>query len=350
MKNYNIPWIYKDRADLPERHRYVKSIEEYINGELARSDKEREDYTLLTDTERRRRDFIFMHGYPLTEYETLSSKPVECVQNKYYCSNDHADYYRMILKPFGNVEHYGILMLPKKFDASLKYPFVIVNHGANDGPEMVGSLFGNSFNYGNCGIRFTERNCVVYAPQMLTWEPKTGYNVPYDRHDYDLHLRQLGGSFTGFELLAVKRIIDYFTSLDYIDADRIGYAGLSWGGMYALHAGAADKRIKSVLVSCFFSDRKVFDWADWCYKEQARKFFDAEVASLVLPRYLAIENGANDPLFKREYAEREFTRLKRYAGSFLCEDKLFFNVFNGGHEFNVEEDTMDWFADRLIFG
>jgi hypothetical protein len=163
-------------------------------------------------------------------------------------------------------------------------------------------------------------------------------------------LRQLGGSFTAFELLIARRLLDYFCKQEYIDVEKIGYAGLSWGGMYALHAGAVDSRIKVVLSSCFFSDRKTFDWSDWIYKNQANTFFDAEVASLIFPRYLAIENGQNDPLFIQEVTLNEFNRLKYYADQLGYKDKVFFNLFKGEHEYNFEEDTLDWFVEKLLNG
>ena len=349
MKNFNTKLICTDRAACPKRENYVKSVDSCLKKWYEDCFETRRKYALSTSIEQRYHEFIKMHGFPLTEYDKYSGNYM-AFNKELYHSDEYCDYYKVVSNPFEGVEHYGILMLPKGFDENKKYPLVIFNHGANDGPEMVGSLFGFSFNYNHSALRFIEKGIVVYAPQMMTWNPNAGYEAFYERARYDKELKQMGGSFTAFELLIVRRIIDYFCAQSYVDAQKIGYAGLSWGGMYALHAGATDSRIKAVLSSCFFNDRRIFNWDDWSYKNQANTFFDSEVASLVLPRFLAIESGQEDPLFVKESALKELENLKFYAKNFDCEDKLFFNLFKGEHEYNPEQDTIDWFVEKLLNG
>ena len=46
----------------------------------------------------------------------------------------------------------------------------------------------------------------------------------------------------------------------------------------------------------------------------------------------------------------EFNRLKYYADQLGYKDKVFFNLFKGEHEYNFEEDTLDWFVEKLLNG
>lgn len=347
MKEY-FSSLQTDREPLPERVGYVRSIENFLERSYANAERKREEFTRSVSREERRKEYIKMQGFPLTEYEKLRDENI-FFEKKYFGSNEYADYYRTVMETCFGIRQYGMLFFPKDFDPKRRYPLVIFNHGAIDGPEMAGSLIGNSFNYNHCGIRFVERGCVVYAPQMLTWDPNQ-YGVPYDRMQIDIGLRQLGGSFTALEMLGMRRTIDFFVTQNYVDETRIGYAGLSWGGMYALHMGAVEPRIKAVLCSCFFNDRRKINWLDFSYKSQADHFFDAEVGTLIFPRFLAIECGKKDELFKIEDAEREWLRLKKYARQERLEDRIFFQEFDGGHEFNPSDATMDWYIEKLFNG
>jgi dienelactone hydrolase len=74
----------------------------------------------------------------------------------------------------------------------------------------------------------------------------------------------------------------------------IGIAGYGEGGLVALHAAAVDPRLLGALVSGYF-DARDRPWAEPIYRNvwgRAREFGDAEIAGLILPRVLVIEEAA----------------------------------------------------------
>jgi dienelactone hydrolase len=187
----------------------------------------------------------------------------------------------------------------------------------------------------------------VFAPQLLLWNTESFGNGGYDRVETDKKLKQFGGSITGLEIYCIMRSVDYFADLDYIDENRIGMIGLSYGGMYAVCTAAADPRIKVTLSSCWFNDRLKHNWLDWVYFNQANMFFDAEVSSLILPRKLYIEIGKNDEMFTPEGAKADITRLREYAENENCSDSLKIKVFDGGHELDKADDGISFFIKNL---
>ena len=73
---------------------------------------------------------------------------------------------------------------------------------------------------------------------------------------------------------------------------QIGVAGCGEGGQIAFFAAALDQRIDAALVSGYFTAREGV-WAEPIYRNvwsRLKRFGDAEVASLVLPRKLVIEH------------------------------------------------------------
>jgi predicted alpha/beta superfamily hydrolase len=180
----------------------------------------------------------------------------------------------------------------------------------------------------------------------MLWNPEV-YASEYDRQYLNRRLIQQGGSFTALELFCLMRVLDYFEKDDRVDKERVGVIGLSYGGMYALHFGATDTRIKSTVSSCWFNDRSIHAWHDWTYFGAEKTFFDTEVASLVLPRKLYIEIGKNDPTFRSNEAEWERQRLFAYAKAQGVEDKLAFVVFEGEHELDKDNATISAFLQDL---
>src|SRR5262249_7706136 len=103
---------------------------------------------------------------------------------------------------------------------------------------------------------------------------------------------ELGRHLIGYEVQKVLAAVDWFAKEGGKEA-KIGVIGYGEGGMLALYAGAIDRRIKSVYVSGYVDDRKniwqepidrsVFGLLD--------EFGDAELATMIVPRYLIVESG-----------------------------------------------------------
>jgi dienelactone hydrolase len=194
--------------------------------------------------------------------------------------------------------------------------------------------------------RVLRRGCAVFAPQLLLWNPDT-FGPKYDRIRIDQQLKHLGGSITALEIYRLQRSLDYLATRPEIDAGRTGMIGLSYGGFYTLFAAAVETRIKVAVSSCFFNNRKVYDWADWTWFDAANTFMDAEVAMLVCPRRLYIEVGKKDELFNVKYALPEANKVKKAYAQLGIPERFVYHEFHGVHELDKGNGGIDFLCNGL---
>jgi hypothetical protein len=101
---------------------------------------------------------------------------------------------------------------------------------------------------------------------------------------------EVGRHVIGYELQKVFAAVDWFASDPKRKERRISVVGTGEGGMLALYAGALDTRIDFVEVGGYFGPREEL-WREPIYRNVfglLREFGDAEIASLIAPRELAI--------------------------------------------------------------
>lgn len=138
--------------------------------------------------------------------------------------------------------------------------------------------------------------------------------------------------------------IDYLETLDFVDKEKIGMIGLSYGGFYTLCTTVIDTRIKSAFACSHYNNRYENSWVDWTWFDAGNKFLDNEIASLVYPRYICIPVGDNDAAFAYEFAEKEYNKLKEMTDN---EDWIDFVKFEGIHEFIKDDYYIEKFLNRL---
>lgn len=116
----------------------------------------------------------------------------------------------------------AMIYKPKNFDASKKYPVVVFVHGAGYLQNVYRgwSYYYREYMFNN---RLTQLGFVVYE---VEYRGSAGYGRKF-RTDVSMHL---GGKDLQDEVDG----IDYLNSLGYIDAQRVGIYGGSYGGFMAL--------------------------------------------------------------------------------------------------------------------
>ena len=87
------------------------------------------------------------------------------------------------------------------------------------------------------------------------------------------------------------RSIDYLQTRPEVDKERIGCVGLSWGGTHTAYTAALDERIKSAVISGYFSSFKDMLIDRGCcpcqYIPNILKYADfPDTVSLIAPRPL----------------------------------------------------------------
>lgn len=321
------------------RKRYLNGLEKLLEQRTKDCQKQRDEFgkAIISDQEYYRKRFRDMLGWPLNE----KPKTILSVTEQKTFENDKVIIRRMQFELFDGFYFYGILIRHK---TDKKLPLVISQHGGLGTPEICCSFF-DSANYKDMSERIFDKGVNVFAPQLDLWQEER-FGPSGKRNDFDMKLKQLGGSIAALEIYSIMRCIDYFEKKDYCNG-KFGMVGLSYGGFYTLYTTAADTRIKAALSCSHFNDRIKYGWMSKSFINAASTFLDAEVAALVYPRRLAIEVGDNDELFEPESAALEFERLKRYYGKDI--DKLHFHIFNGVHEFCPDGDeAIDWVLDEIL--
>ena len=124
---------------------------------------------------------------------------------------------------------------------------------------------------------------------------------------------QMGRHIIGYEVQKVLAAVDWFEIHD--ESVPIGVIGYAEGGLVAFYAAAIDTRIEGVLVSGYFDAREKV-WAEPIYRNVwslLRRFGDAEIASLILPRSLVVEYSPSPTVtgHKGDWRTPDFTSVSQ---------------------------------------
>lgn len=337
---------YSEPVEKDTRYRedYKRSLEAFLDVQNQMAQARRDEFMnpvkYKADPEKFRQAYMDMLGFPLR-------KPRDeeiTVEKQFVIRDGNVDIYRMQLTIM-SIRFYGIYFA--QVEANEQTPFVMGLHGGSGTPELVSSIHHNSSNYHHLARRLTDRGCSVFCPQLFLWDLEM-YGNEYSRSNFHERLLMLGGSATALEVYLMSRSIDYFVEQEYINADKIGVAGLSYGGQYALDLAAYDTRVKACCSLGHFSDRYCYPDRDWCYPNALNIISDAERAALVCPRALIIGMGDHDWIYDSEPSVQESRRVEGYFEAFGVPGNYDFYVFDGSHETDKTDRWVDFMMAHLI--
>lgn len=287
-----------------------------------------------------RKEYFEMLGWPMSE---PVRQPLS-VERQLLKEENGVNLWRMKFEIFEDFYFYGTFFE----HVGQKLPFVMVQHGYGGTSEQCSGLFeiGSSI-YNNMVQRVASKKVHAFAPQLLMWFPDR-YDIDHERVVLDAKLKQVGGSITALEIYCLRCCLSYFESLEYVDNEKMGMVGLSYGGYFTLYTMASDLRLKTCLSVCYFNDRTKFIFPDWTWKDAAKRFLDSEVALLCYPRRLWIALGGRDDTIKADTGAAEYERLKRELELANADSSwLSFSIFDGEHEFCPEDTLLDELIQAL---
>ena len=229
--------------------------------------------------------------------------------------------YRLSVRVYDGVEAYGILLVPKGMQPGEKRPVVFVQHGLAGRPESSLGVVPNPRDdavYSRFGLRLAERGYIVFAPMIATQD-----NPERTKLIRRAHLTGLIPA--GMDVKKFGRILDYLSTLPYVDAGRFAFYGLSYGGYTALWIGPGEPRFQVVISSGHFNDWNVkttdltqgtsyvfyFNVVDQYNFGMLGQFNHSDLASLVAPRAFMVEIGDQDGvvIVPRSMVDREIDKV-----------------------------------------
>lgn len=241
-----------------------------------------------------------------------------------------------------------------------RFPAVVCAHGHGIGGKCMVGLDARgrpAYDYAKqLAVRLAEHGFVAIAPD---WRAFGERYEPPDRDPFpqDLcNLAHLAAEHFGFNQLALNvwdamRTIDYLATRREVDAARIGCVGCSFGGTMTMFLAAADRRVRAACISGYLGStsaalRQLATCGSQTLPGLLRWGDRAEVAGLICPRPLLIQNGQFDSSFPWSEAKPEYERLQRLYRAAGHESRLALDLFDGCHEIHVPP-VLAWFKRWL---
>ena len=208
----------------------------------------------------------------------------------------------------------GNLYVPKKRKGKLPAILYVCGHG---GVKKNGISYGNKVHYQHHGEWFARNGYVCLTIDTVQLGEIEGiHHGTYNHGMWWWNAR--GYTPAGVEAWNGIRAIDYLQSRPEVDAERIGVTGRSGGGAYSWWIAALDERIKvAVPVAGITSlknhvvDGTVEGHCDCMFQVNTYRWDFPQVAALIAPRPLLIENSDKDRIFPLDGVVDVYTKTRR---------------------------------------
>ncbi|MGY8769618.1 MAG: dienelactone hydrolase family protein [Pirellulales bacterium] len=260
--------------------------------------------------------------------------------------------YEVVLDVFDEVFAYGLLTIPKDMTPNEKRPVVVCQHGLEGRPQSV--IGEEKFSaYKAFAVQLAERGFITFAPQN-----------PYIFTDRFRTLQRkanpLGKTLFSIIVPQHQQITNWLGELPIVDADRIAFYGLSYGGKTAMRVPA--------LVDNYCLSICSADFNDWVWKNASSRsrysylftgeyeifewnlgstFNYSEMAALIAPRPFMVERGHFDGVAPDERVALEYAKVRHiYAAKLGLADKTEIEFFVGPHSINGKK-TYDFLHKHL---
>ena len=356
--NENSPVSMNFNPEAEERQqRQFNELISFIQKSWRKSDKVRQ--TLISKHDSSTVEKWEKSSEPLREYfseEVIGKLPAATLKpnprSRIIYENKDFTGYEVALDIHENVFAYGILLVPTKIKAGEKRPVVVCQHGLEGKPTDVCDPDKKTQYYNSFGAELARKGYIVFAPQN-----------PYLGRDLFRELQRkanpLGLSLFSFIVQQHQITLDWLKTLPFVQPDKIGFYGLSYGGKTAMRVPAILKDYCLSICSGDFNEwvgkNVLVDYHGsymWTYEYEMYEFnlgqtFNyAEMAMLIAPRPFMVERGHSDGVGIDEMVGWEYAKVRRFYAFLGIPEKTEIEFFKGGHEIN-SKDTFAFLKKHL---
>jgi dienelactone hydrolase len=258
----------------------------------------------------------------------------------------------VVLDVWPDVISWGYLLLPKDLKPGERRPVVVCQHGISGTPDST--IDPESRAYRGFAARLAERGFVVYSP----YNPNA---APGDRKFRELQrwANPVGCSIFSVIIGQHQRILEWLAAQPFVDADRIGFYGLSYGGKTAMRVPAVLDGYALSICSGDFNEwvRKIVTvhavtnapagsqrFSSYMFTreyeimefDQGNTFNYAEMAGLIAPRPFQVERGHRDLVGSDEWVAFEYATVRRLYADLDIPERTEIEYFDDGHVINAQ--------------
>ena len=248
--------------------------------------------------------------------------------------------YEVMLDVWPEVFAYGILLLPSDLRTGERRPVVVCEHGLGGRSQEVADPKLDSQYYHHFGASLADLGFVVYAPQ----DPFVGgeHFRMIQRMAHPLKI-----SLYSFILGQHQQMLNWLVQQPFVDPERIGFYGLSYGGKTAMRVPPLLDRYALCVCSGDFNEGVgkmtsvsskssfMFDDSYDLYEFNFANVINyAELANLMAPRPFMVERGRNDGIGVDEWVAFEYAKVQRFYHRLGIGDRTAIEYFDGGHTIN----------------
>ena len=251
--------------------------------------------------------------------------------------------YEVALDVWPDVFAWGILLVPKDLQPGERRPVVVAQHGLEGLPEHVVRTDLPDFRYYRAfASRLADEGFIVFAPHN-----------PYRGGDRFRVLQRKANplklSLFSFIVGQHRRILDWLKTLPWVDGERIGFYGLSYGGKTAMRVPAV---LEDYALSICSGDFNQWIWknvtVEWPNSymftgeyempefDLGTRFNYAEMAYLIFPRPFMVERGHRDAVGLDEWVAHEYAKVRRLYRELGLGSRTEIEWFEGEHEIHGE--------------
>ena len=237
---------------------------------------------------------------------------------------------------FENIVAGGILLVPKDLKKEERRPLVVCVHGLEGRPEDT--ILNDHPAYHDFAARLCERGFIVFCPQQL-----------YLGHDRFRVLQRLANPLgkTLFSIIIPqhRQFLSVLSDMPFVDRERIGFYGLSYGGKSAMRIPSVIEEYKAAICSADYNEwvlknvspRDGFSYV-WTPEYEifefnlARTFNYAEMAAMICPRPFMVERGHFDGVGIDRWVAFEYAPVRYlYAAKLGIPERTEIEWFVGPH-------------------